>query len=84
MATLFKLRSEPDTPTFPSITNVPAESTTLNQVAVPVALAEVSEMIIFAVRTWLVFTKLGFPVEAKVSSERRVVAAPPVAGRVLS
>lgn len=82
MAVELKLRSEPLVPQLPSYTQVPVESTTRNQVAVPVALALESAVIAENVST---------PPEAaaqagseQVSSAKSVVAVPQVAGRVPS
>ena len=64
---------------LPSMTNVPAESTNRNHVAVPLLSALESAVITLNVMTPLLTTALG---SEKVSSASRVVTAPPVAGRV--
>src|SRR3990167_9021278 len=80
--TLLRFRSEPAVPTLPSITKVePSDWTIRNHVAVSVAFADESWVIAFAVNT--PFTAAGAnAVALQVNSASRVVAAPPVAGRV--
>jgi len=79
MDVVVKFRSEPDVPTLPSIQKVADASTTRNQVAVPVAFALESCVIALAVRT--PDDAPAAEVVLNVNSARRVVAAPPEAGR---
>jgi hypothetical protein len=81
MLVVFKFRSDPDVPTFPSSTwVVPSDLTSRNHVAVPVASADESDVIELRVRTPL--DAEGANVALQVSSASSVVAVPPVAGRV--
>jgi hypothetical protein len=77
-----KLRSLPDVPTLPSMTNVPPEVTIRNHVAVPEALALASVVIALNVKT--PEEDAAAAVALRGSSARRVVAVPPDAGRVPS
>ena len=82
METVVRFKSLPLVPTLPSMTKAAVESTTLNQDAVPVALADESCVMADAVNTPL--AAAADDGSLNVSSARRVVAAPPVAGRVPS
>jgi len=83
MLTEFRLRSAPEVPTVPSKTWVePPDCTIRNHVAVPVAFADESDVIAFNVNTPP--DAAGANVALQVSSARRVVAVPPVAGCVPS
>lgn len=82
MASVFRLRSLPDVPTLPSMTMVePFAARIRYHVAVPVAFAEESAVMVEKARKPPDTVPEG---PASVSSARRVVAAPPVAGRVPS
>ncbi len=77
---VFKFRSEPEVPTLKSAMKVPPEVTRRAHVAVPVAFADESCVIALSVSTPP--EAAGANVALQVSSASRVVAVPPVAGRV--
>ena len=64
MEVVLRFRSEPDVPTVPSITPVPPEVVTRYQLAVPVALAELSLEIELNVSTPLEAAAAAVPTDA--------------------
>ena len=82
MLVVVKFKSLPDVPTLPSTTAVPPLVVSRNHVAVPVLLADASVVMALSVNTPA--AAAGAAVALKANSASKVVAAPPVAGRVPS